>query len=113
MPDKTLNDRIKAVRSECEEYFYMGSAFIDDKDKASAFAQVVLKDIKLKKISELKAQINLCENGITYKSKERNWEHAFGYDLGIQTANKSRKKTHEEAIAELTADIEILELNIL
>lgn len=105
--DKTLNDRIKNVRSECEEYFYMGSAFIDDKEQAEKFAKVALKNHKLTMIAFLEAQIKLCNSGMNYSCD------IHGFELGIRTANKGRKKTHEEQIAELRKDIELLELNIL
>ena len=114
MEDKTLAERIKNIRSECEEYFYMGSAFIDDKEKAEAFALVMLKTVKQKHITELEAQIRLCDSGMNYHSKfEVDWEHSYGYEMGIQKANEGRKKTHEEAIAELKKDIEAIDLNII
>lgn len=115
MSDKTLTERIKNIRSESEEYFYLGSAFIDDREKAEAFALVMLKTVKLKQIAELEAQIRLCESGMKYNVKidYEDWEDAPGYEMGIRKANEGRKKTHEQAIAELKKDIEAIGLNII
>lgn len=103
------------MRSECEELFYTCGAYFDltDKDKAEKLAVDMLVSMKQREIIVHNNIINLCVKGIEYKTNEYDGKFMRGYTSGIRAANEGRKKTHEDYIAELTKDIEILKLNLL
>lgn len=108
MLEQTLQQRMTAVRSMCEEYFYTVSAFMDDQDAAVKLAQVLAKQHMTKEIALHEEFIKLCDKGTTYTSY-----FSKKYDNGISAANEARKKTHLDYISDLKKNIEILNANIL